>query len=273
MSKIAKKFDLTFDISGYGTCDNDDCRKCCTYRKCPKTGKKYCSAMAHYGTSSCAGGMEFTIEGSTPVVPVYGVPVWVQGAISANFEVKIKHEYDQCTGKDTRSLCASASITGRLELCTGLKATGTRACGYFEISCGTGDRCFDGGKGDGGVLTLSLPTSRVGRVKRGSVILPVLSFAIWCETSWHFAFGRQRQESPVSQEVTLTRSLAFQRLSMSTMPFRKNMAMKILDNQTWVQLQFANAQLGDPRRTRRLGEIATSMLDAPDQSLPQQNPN
>ena len=109
--------------------------------------------MAHYGTSSCAGGMEFTIEGSTPVVPVYGVPVWVQGAISANFEVKIKHEYDQCTGKDTRSLCASASITGRLELCTGLKATGTRACGYFEISCGTGDRCFDGGKGDGGVLT------------------------------------------------------------------------------------------------------------------------
>ena len=121
--------------------------------------------------------------------------------------------------------------------------------------------------------TLSLPTSRVGRVKRGSVILPVLSFAIWCETSWHFAFGRQRQESPVSQEVTLTRSLAFQRLSMSTMPFRKNMAMKILDNQTWVQQQFANAQLGDPRRTRRLGEIATSMLDAPDQSLPQQNPN
>ena len=56
------------------------------------------------------------------------------------------------------------------------------------------------------------------------------------------------------------------------MPFRISVAMTILDNQTWAQQQFANAELGDTRRTKRLGEIASSMLDAPDQSLPQQNP-
>lgn len=57
------------------------------------------------------------------------------------------------------------------------------------------------------------------------------------------------------------------------MPLKKNVSMKILDNQTWVQQQFGNARLGDSRRTERLREIASSMLDAPDQSLPQQNPN
>ena len=49
--------------------------------------------------------------------------------------------------------------------------------------------------------------------------------------------------------------------------------MRILDNQTWIQQQFGDAQLSDPRRTKRLGQIARRMLDAPDQSLPQQNPN
>lgn len=48
--------------------------------------------------------------------------------------------------------------------------------------------------------------------------------------------------------------------------------MKILDNQNWVQQQFGNAQLRDSRRTQRLGEIASNMLEAPDRSLPQQNP-
>lgn len=49
--------------------------------------------------------------------------------------------------------------------------------------------------------------------------------------------------------------------------------MTILDNQTWVQLHLGDAKLKDPRRTKRLQKIANSMLDAPDQSLPQQNPN
>lgn len=56
------------------------------------------------------------------------------------------------------------------------------------------------------------------------------------------------------------------------MPFQEKLVMKILDNQTWVQQQFGEASLGDLRRTKRLGQIASNLLDAPDQSLPQQNP-
>ena len=48
--------------------------------------------------------------------------------------------------------------------------------------------------------------------------------------------------------------------------------MKVMDRDSWVQPQFGNAQLGDPRRSKRLGQIAASMLDAPEQSLPKQNP-
>jgi len=48
--------------------------------------------------------------------------------------------------------------------------------------------------------------------------------------------------------------------------------MKIVDNQTWVQEQFGDAHLSDPRRTKRLCQIASNLLDAPERSLPQQNP-
>lgn len=48
--------------------------------------------------------------------------------------------------------------------------------------------------------------------------------------------------------------------------------MKVMDHTTWVQSQFANCRLGDPRRTKRLRQVASTMLNAPEQSLPQQNP-
>jgi hypothetical protein len=49
--------------------------------------------------------------------------------------------------------------------------------------------------------------------------------------------------------------------------------MKMLDNQTWVDSQFSQAELGDSRRTKRLVTIANNMLAVPEQSLPKQNTN
>ena len=48
--------------------------------------------------------------------------------------------------------------------------------------------------------------------------------------------------------------------------------MKVMDHMAWVQAQFGNSQLNDPRRTKRLCKLASNMLHAPEQSLPQQNP-
>lgn len=45
------------------------------------------------------------------------------------------------------------------------------------------------------------------------------------------------------------------------------------DNEVWVEEQFGNCQLGDARRTKRLKVVAQNMLDAPEKSLPQQNPD
>ena len=47
--------------------------------------------------------------------------------------------------------------------------------------------------------------------------------------------------------------------------------MIILDNQQWVENQFADCDLQDKRRTFRLQVIAKNMLAQPDGSLPQQN--
>ncbi len=47
--------------------------------------------------------------------------------------------------------------------------------------------------------------------------------------------------------------------------------MKVVDNPQWVKKQFSDCQLGDIRRTKRLQCVAQNMLDAPEQSLPQQN--
>ena len=47
--------------------------------------------------------------------------------------------------------------------------------------------------------------------------------------------------------------------------------MKVRENDQWVEQNFITCQLGDKRRTNRLVKIATNMLAAPDQSLPQQN--
>lgn len=47
--------------------------------------------------------------------------------------------------------------------------------------------------------------------------------------------------------------------------------MKLVDNAEWVEAQFGACDLGDVRRTKRLGKIASHMLDGPEKSLPQQN--
>lgn len=49
--------------------------------------------------------------------------------------------------------------------------------------------------------------------------------------------------------------------------------MIVRDNETWVEEQFGGCQLGDARRTERLIIVARNMLDAPEKSLPQQNPD
>lgn len=48
--------------------------------------------------------------------------------------------------------------------------------------------------------------------------------------------------------------------------------MKVLDSPTWVESQFAECQLGDQRRNKRLQRVATNMLNCPEKSLPEQNP-
>lgn len=47
--------------------------------------------------------------------------------------------------------------------------------------------------------------------------------------------------------------------------------MKLVSNAQWVEAQFGACDLGDQRRTKRLGKIANHMLDGPEKSLPQQN--
>ena len=48
--------------------------------------------------------------------------------------------------------------------------------------------------------------------------------------------------------------------------------MKVLDNDQWIETQFAECQLGDERRTKRLQRVSSQLLNSPDQSLPKQNP-
>ena len=47
--------------------------------------------------------------------------------------------------------------------------------------------------------------------------------------------------------------------------------MKVLDNQQWISGQFAQCQLGDERRTKRLVKVAAAILACPERSLPKQN--
>lgn len=47
--------------------------------------------------------------------------------------------------------------------------------------------------------------------------------------------------------------------------------MIVLDNQDWIDENFGGVELGDKRRTKRMLKVAANLLDAPDQSLPQQN--
>lgn len=47
--------------------------------------------------------------------------------------------------------------------------------------------------------------------------------------------------------------------------------MKLVSNAQWVESQFGACDVGDQRRTKRLGKIASNMLDSPEKSLPQQN--
>jgi len=46
----------------------------------------------------------------------------------------------------------------------------------------------------------------------------------------------------------------------------------VLDNKQWVRENFQSCDLGDARRTKRLLKVAESMVDAPEESLPGQNP-
>lgn len=48
-------------------------------------------------------------------------------------------------------------------------------------------------------------------------------------------------------------------------------AMKVLDSEQWVGENFGDCNLGDKRRTKRLLKVASNMLAAPEQSIPQQN--
>ena len=47
--------------------------------------------------------------------------------------------------------------------------------------------------------------------------------------------------------------------------------MIVIDNEQWIQENFAAAQLKDKRRTKRLLKVAKHLLDAPDATLPKQN--
>ena len=47
--------------------------------------------------------------------------------------------------------------------------------------------------------------------------------------------------------------------------------MIVRDNALWAEEQFGNCDLGDKRRTKRLGVVAKNMLESPERSLPQQN--
>lgn len=47
--------------------------------------------------------------------------------------------------------------------------------------------------------------------------------------------------------------------------------MMVIDNETWIENQFADVQLADKRRNGRLKKVATNMLNAPEQSLATQN--
>lgn len=48
--------------------------------------------------------------------------------------------------------------------------------------------------------------------------------------------------------------------------------MLVLENADWIAQQFEDCRLGDSRRTNRLLKVAGHMLEAPEKSLPQQNP-
>ncbi len=48
--------------------------------------------------------------------------------------------------------------------------------------------------------------------------------------------------------------------------------MQLLDNEQWVEKNFNGCQLGNTSRKKRLATVATNMLNAPEASLCQQNP-
>lgn len=48
--------------------------------------------------------------------------------------------------------------------------------------------------------------------------------------------------------------------------------MKVVENSQWIENQFAECDLGDKRRTKRLEQVANHMLASPESSLPRQNP-
>lgn len=52
---------------------------------------------------------------------------------------------------------------------------------------------------------------------------------------------------------------------------RGSLPMRVRTNEEWVEEQFSACQLGNALRTKRLRQVATNMLNGPEQSLPQQN--
>lgn len=51
----------------------------------------------------------------------------------------------------------------------------------------------------------------------------------------------------------------------------KDVFVKLLDNDQWVQSQFGDCRLGNSLRTKRLQKVALQMLRQPEESLPKQN--
>ena len=49
--------------------------------------------------------------------------------------------------------------------------------------------------------------------------------------------------------------------------------MRLLENAEWVEENFGDCQFGHVKRTERLGIMASKMLESPEASLPQQNPD
>ena len=59
-------------------------------------------------------------------------------------------------------------------------------------------------------------------------------------------------------------------MSLKDDPHAAQLIRSTFEDQSWIARQFARADLGDARRTRRAEQLALSMLQAPDKGLPAQ---